>query len=152
MVEFMPISLTGRSSATNSISMSTAKLTILTRLETCFGKAIDQFGVEVEETCKVAVSTFITTDEFFAKTEAGHKPALLEPKYGAEREPGKDDLDSGDCNHLFSKTGADGFSRPLRAQLSLCWTHGNVLIACSGCNFSVGPLRYVSRRSEHVLL
>jgi hypothetical protein len=61
-------------------------------------------------------------------------------------------LDSGDCNHLFSKTGADGFSRPLRAQLSLCWTHGNVLIACSGCNFSVGPLRYVSRRSEHVLL
>ena len=112
MVEFMPMSLTGRSSATNFISISTAKLMILTRLETCFGKAIDQFGVGVKETCKVAVSPFVTADEFVANTEAGHKPALLEPKYGA-KSPKKDDLDSVNCNHLFRNTGAGGVSNLL---------------------------------------
>jgi hypothetical protein len=28
---------------------------------------------------------FVATDEFVAENEAGHEPALLEPKYGAER-------------------------------------------------------------------
>ena len=77
MVEFMTMSLTGRSSTTNFILMSTAKWMILTRLKTCFGKAIDQFGVGVEETFKVAVSPFVTTDGLLPKLKPGISPRFL---------------------------------------------------------------------------
>ena len=51
--------------------------------DTCFGKAVEQFGVE--EACEVAVKAFVTTDEFIAKAKARHEFSLFKPEYGAQR-------------------------------------------------------------------
>jgi hypothetical protein len=81
MVEFIAMSSTGQALTRNS--HLDVECTADNVDDGFFGKMDDQFGVE--EACKVAVESFVVTDEFTAKTEARHESMLLEPVYGAER-------------------------------------------------------------------
>ena len=72
----------------------------------CFGKAVEQFGVD--EACEVAVEAFVTTDQFIAKAEARQESLLFKSEYGAKRAREENTFNSGKCNHAFGKAGIGG--------------------------------------------
>jgi hypothetical protein len=74
--------------------------------DACFGKTVDQFGVE--EARKVTVESFAANDEFIAEVEAMHESLFLEPEYDTERAQEEDAFDSSKCNYLSGKTGIGG--------------------------------------------
>jgi hypothetical protein len=82
----------------------------------CFGKTIDQFGIE--EARKVAVESFVVTDEFVAEAEGRHESSFLELEYGTDRAQEEDAFNGSECNYSFGKLVLVGLHH-LRAQLAL---------------------------------
>ena len=74
--------------------------------DACFNEAIDQFGVQ--QTGKVAVQPFVSTDEFVAEAETRHEPSLFQPEYSTKRAREEDAFDSSKGDYAFGKTGIGG--------------------------------------------
>ena len=76
--------------------------------DACFGEAIDQFGVQ--QAGKVAVQSFIATDEFVTEAETRHKCLLFQPENGTERAREEDAFNGGKCDYAFGETSIGGIA------------------------------------------
>ena len=112
---------------TKSISVLTAPFNA-----TCFEKTIDQFGAE--EAYKVAVQTFVTTDEFVADLRSGMGPRFLSQNT-AQKEPKKKMPLTAANAIICSKKLVLVGTHHLRAQLALHWTHGSVFVGAKQVQF-----------------
>jgi hypothetical protein len=67
---------------------------------TCFFRQFVYDVVGIKQTSKVTMQTFITADEFVAKSEAWHQSTLFQPENATERTAEENTLYSGESNNL----------------------------------------------------
>ena len=147
MLEFIPISSTGRASTTNSISISTM-LHIISVMR-AVGSLLISFEWRRHAKLQCIPSSRLISS--LLKHSPGIKPCFFSQKM-AQKEPEKN----------FPSTAANAIMRLAKlavveshhfsAHFTFCWMHGTVLIARRRCSFFVGSLTYVSMRSEYVSL
>jgi len=145
--EFIPISSPGRALPTNSISILTALLTILTMRDS--GSLLISF--EYRRHAKLQCSPLSRLISSLLKQSPGIRPRFFNQKM-AQKEP-KKNMPSTVANAIMhSAKLAAAVSHHLSAHCVFCWTHGTVSIARRRYIFFVGSLTYASMRSEYVSL
>ena len=143
MVEFIPISSTGRASTTKSILIATALLMISTIRDS--GSRLTSFEYRRHAKSQWSPSSWLISS--LLKRKPGIKPRFFQPKDSTEGTQKEDAFNGSECNHAFGKL-AEVALHHLRAHCAFRWTHGTVLIARMRCSFVAWPLMYVSMRSE----
>ncbi len=137
----------GRAPTINSISVSTALLTISTIRES--GRRFISF--EYRRHAKSQCSPSLRLISSLLKQRPGIRPRFLSQKM-AQKDP-KKNMPSMAANAIMhSAKLAAVESHHLSAHCVFCRMHGTVLIALRRCIFLMGSLMYVSMRREYVSL
>ena len=147
MVEFIPISTTGRASAMNSISI----LTALHMISMMLGSGSLLISVEYKRHAKsqcIPLSQLISS---LLKHNPGTRPGFFNQKM-AQKEPKKNTPSTAANTIMCSEKLATVGSHHPSTHRAFRWTQGTVLITCRRCIFFAGSLTYVSMRSEYVSL
>ena len=143
IVEFIPISLTGRASTTNSISTATVLLMISTIQDS--GSRLTSFEYRRHAKSQWSPSSWLISS--LLKHKPGIKPHFFSQKI-AQKEP-KKKMPSMAANAIMRLAKlAEVVLHHLIAHCAFHWTHGTVLITRRRCSFFAQSLMYVSMKSE----
>merc|ERR1719242_191982 len=143
--QFLPMSLTGKASVRNSISISTASETISTILDSD-GLFFRWWNMrQAKSVCRPS-SREINS---FENVNPGINPLFLSQKIAAN-DPEKK-MPSTDANAIILSE-YDALLIQFNAQLAFFITAGTVSIALNNFSFSAGSLMYVSIKSEYISL